>query len=275
MTAPFADADAVLPAQPLDAADPPTLDYSVGATASLHAARPMLRMLNLVAVFSGLCVASCFLVMATDRDEIATVLHLLIFAATLGFAFVGGMRMARLDAPPLRSTVRVVFDLIAGVGLMMVAVAPLLMGRRLFRDWQSGGFIGAAFLLMALTTFRHVLLYRGLARLVAADGYRKSAGWLRTLGWMKFVYEGLWLTCCSAPLVMVLPHGMDREFEDGAIFVALGAFFGCLGFAVIWVMMIVTHTRLVSKSARAAVLPGGHVPGFEVTPLAVPNADRV
>ena len=262
------------PVLPLSVAPEP-LDYSVGSTASLHAARPALRMLNLVAILSGLCVGSCFVVLASRADLLANLLHLLVYGATLAFAFIGGMRVARLDAPPLRSATRVVLDLVAGVGLLMIAVAPFVLDQFIFRDeWKSGAIIGGAFLLMALTTYRHVLLYRGLAQMVAADGYRKSAGWLRTLGWIKCIYEGLWLTCCSTPLVMLLPHEVLREVRGGAIFVAFAAFFGCLGFAFIWALMIVLHTRIVVLAGRAGVLPGGRAQGFEVTPMALPIAGR-
>ena len=230
------------------------LDYSRGSTDAivLDSIRTALLPLLLVAILSGLCVGSCFLTMT--NDPIWIVLHMLIYAATLGLAVLAGVRMAKSGIAGGR---RAAMDTIAGVSLIVVALAPAgdRWGRELGLNDTFGGIVlGTAFLLMSLTSYRHLLLYRLLAGPCRDAGYPRTAKWMTFLGWTKVLYETIWLLCCAVPLLLIgnplgnNSHGLD----DSAFYLLLAAFFGCFGYAAIWMLMIILHARALLLSSRRA-----------------------
>jgi hypothetical protein len=198
------------------------------------------RWLVAVAVLSGLCVAVCFAAMAWGT--VGAALHVLVFAATLATAVRAAVLMA---AAGWRDRYRTALDLIAGVGLLGVGVAPVLGWVSMFsRERVAAVALGLAFALMAGTTARHVALYRALAEWAAAARTTLATGLVR-LGYAKAVYEGLWLSCCAAALL-----GFGTEARDPGIVLAVAAFVGCLGYGAIWTWMIVAHVRLAGVLRR-------------------------
>ena len=109
-----------------------------------------------------------------------------------------------------------------------------------------------AFLMMATTSYRHRMLYVMLARPFRVAGMRSFAGALVTLGTFKFVYEGIWLLSCALPL-LATNHAfgrVPRTIEDGAVYLAIGAFLGCIGYGIVWIVMITLHARAITQSSR-------------------------
>jgi hypothetical protein len=138
-----------------------------------------------------------------------------------------------------------VLDVIAGAGLVAIGAAPVFaLGLDL--NGTTGDVaamaLGAAYLALAATTARHVLLYRALAEWAAAAGHESFPRRLIVLGYAKAFYEAAWLACCGLPLVAL---GLDVDNQI-VLYPAVAALLGCFGFAPIWVWMIVAHARLAS-----------------------------
>lgn len=239
---------------------PVTLEYATATASDDPQLALYARQSTFLAVMSGLCIAVCFLPMM--RFPGGRVIHPVIFAGTIFVAVRCGatMTLAADRWPALRSSVRTIFDILALAGLVVIAVAPIFVT---FNDdpaaWQIAA-AGAAYLMMALTAYRHVLLYRGLSRICAELNWRGLARSFVSLGYFKFVYETLWLLCCGLPL---LAWGISESkllgeihIPDAMVFLAFGAFFGCIGYAGIWIWMIIAHARMISLTRiRHAAAP--------------------
>jgi hypothetical protein len=210
------------------------------------------RALVPVAVCSGLCVAVCFAPMAFEMP--GAVLHLIVFAATIALAVRAG---AKVRAAVERGGAMLALDSVAAIGLTAIGVAPVV-GLSQSIDKEPGAvLLGLAFLAMAFTTARHVMLYRVLARWSAAaspTGYRPAGRGLKVLGWVKAWYEGLWLTCCGGALLLLggrsLGSSTGSDLEAAAVPLAILAFCGCLGYVGVWIWMIIAHARLASRLSR-------------------------
>jgi hypothetical protein len=173
---------------------------------------------------------------------VGAVLHVSVFAATLVVAVRAGVLMGASGWADRR---RQVLDTVAGVGLVMIGVAPvfaLAMDLNVSAGHLGALALGAAFLALAATTARHVLLYRTLSTWAAAANRTRLRNGLVALGWVKALYEGAWLACCAVPLIAV-GLGVEDQF---LLYPAVAALFGCFGFAPIWVSMIFAHVRLAS-----------------------------
>lgn len=240
---------------PLAVAPVPTLDYAVAGTTPLGDAAPAMRQLLWLSVLSGLCVGTCWVLLWAKFAWPALVLHVSVYAATLTLAVRAGGRLNRLDAvfPQLRSRTRVAFDTAAGLGLVFIGMAPVFIDFDSANENVGLALVAVAFGLMALTTYRHLLLYRALARGFSPIGYRGLSGSLVALGWVKMIYEGIWLTCCAVPPALVLAEQATprQNFDDAAVFIAFGALFGCMGFVGVWVAMIAAHARAAVVAGRA------------------------
>src|SRR4051812_12952160 len=173
-----------------------TLDYGRPQMLISSEARRAFRLLLLLSILSGLCVASCFLTFT--ETMVATIIHVLVFTTTIALAVRFGQSMMRVMSwadDPSRGR-RLVLDLIALLGVAMIGAAPVAYQ---FRDTVSDpakslavALLGVAYGLMALTTARHVMLYRllaGLCRGIQRPGMARS---LVVLGWFKAIYEFLW-----------------------------------------------------------------------------------
>ena len=212
--------------------------------ASVHpglalAATPMLW----TAILSGLCVASCFVTFT--QHPLAAFSHVCNYVMIFVSAGMAGTRYR-----PPGAAARTVQDIIASVGLMGIMIAPVLFLTYTVQSMSAGPFaLGACFLLIAATTSRHLMLYSAVSNALVAANRRGLARSFLVMGWVKMIYEGLWLMCCALPLMMYQDRSMGRE-EDVAVFLAFGALFGCFGFGLIWIWMIIAHAMLVATVKR-------------------------
>ena len=236
-----------------------TVDYARPAEheslpLSVRAAQGMVWL----SVLSGFCIAVCFVAFTGVGGA---VLHLALFASTISLAVWTGAALRPLGTTTLRTW----FDGTALVGLAIMAVIPIVVisGQAIgmkIDDFEAIGpiVIAFAFATQAMTTFRHWLLYKQLGEICRAEmrqGLKRS---LFTLGVFKMIYEALWLGCCTlAPLLLASQTAglfsgrpMGVSTSDAAIFFGLGAFFGCFGFIIIWVWMIIVHSLLVGFAKR-------------------------
>lgn len=214
-------------------------------------ARRVFGQLLALSILSGLCVGVCFLAMMWGW--FGTILHLGVFAGTIGLAITTGMNVNRLSAieEPARQT-RLIFDLLAGLGLVGIGISPVIY--YLFEttapaSWfetAGAGSLGIAYGLLAATTWRHRMFYGYLAEICRSAEHPTIATRLSRLGWGKTVYEGIWLGCCSMTLLLVGAYGVTGSsgFQDVALFFAFASLFGTMGFAGIWIWMIVVHAVL-------------------------------
>lgn len=222
---------------------PAVLDYARPAT---HAGaidprcRAAAGLMVWLAVLSGFCVAVCFAAMAWGT--FGAVLHFGVFGTTLFVAIRTGILLHQ--AGVLSPTQRLL-DMAAACGLILIGIAPgmLVFGDRATWERLAPLGLGAAYLMLAGTAFRHVSVYRLLRDWAAATGHARSGGWLLGLGYTKAVYETLWLGCCAGALFSM---GFKLG-DDPTIFLAIGAFIGCLGYGLIWIWMIVDHARLAAN----------------------------
>lgn len=214
-------------------------------------ARRVFGQLLALSILSGLCVGVCFL--AIMWGIVGSILHVGVFAVTIGLAISTGMGVNGLSSIGEQGRpARMMLDLLAGIGLAGIGVAPVVYyamegtGAIQGVETLGAGALGIAYGLLAATTWRHRMLYRHLAELCRNSGHPSMATRLSRLGWGKTVYEGLWLGCCSMTLLLVGAHGVTRSsgFQDVALFFAFASLFGVMGFGGIWIWMIVVHAVL-------------------------------
>jgi hypothetical protein len=232
---------APMPVMALEYAHPQMLD---GA-----AARKALGWMLMLAILSGLCVAVCFL--SFTETFVAWVIHTLIFGVTIAVGFKSGkalMQMIPSVDDPTR-TARTALDATALLGIAGIGVSPwvyFLTQSTSLNDAKFGALLGVAYLLLAVTSCRHVMLYRLLAGMCRQINRYKLAQSLTVLGWFKAIYESAWLGCCALGLLVMVGSklGVGPSGDDVTIFFAMSALAGILGFAFIWIWMIVAHAQL-------------------------------
>ena len=225
------------------------LEYAVADSSLSPEARPLLRGMLWLAILSGLCVVAAFY--ALSGTLLSLVLHLGVFTATIFIALRVGAEM-RLLFPRSEdpgATTRLTLDLLALIGLTSIGLAPigyqLIEQFRLYSTNQVGALLlGLAYALLAASTVRHLMLYRLLANSCRQINRFRMAKWLVALGWVKMIYEALWLGSCAAALVLIGARGA-LDSEDLAVFFAFAALFTTLGFSVVWIWMIVAHAQLL------------------------------
>jgi hypothetical protein len=224
-----------------------TLEYAHPQTLGSAAARKAFGWMLVLSILSGLCVAVCFL--SFTETILAWVIHSLIFAITIGVGFKSGkalMQMLGADDPG--RIARMGLDAVALLGVAGIGVSPwvyFLIHGSSINDAGFGGMLGVAYLLLTLTSWRHVMLYRVLAGICRQVNRYKLAQSLTILGWFKTIYEFLWLGCCSFALVLAVGGKlMGDDPAEFAVYFAVGALVGILGFAFIWIWMIVAHAQL-------------------------------
>ncbi len=210
------------------------------------ASKPMLW----TAILSGLCVASCFVTFT--QHPVATMLHVIIYVAILAAGGLAGSRFR-----PAGVGARTMLDLVASIGLVGIMLAPVFAP--LFMTGHLGAkggliMLGICFLLMAATTARHVMLYRAVSQMLLRVGRRGLSRSFLVMGWVKTIYEGIWLMCCALPLMMIDRNLPGRGTEEFAIFLALGALFGCGGFGLIWIWMIISHSMLLAAVKKQTLV---------------------
>lgn len=229
----------------------PTLDYASRSTIGMDAVtlahfRRYARWSLGTAILSGLCVGVCFLTLSAPRIEIY-LLHLLVFAATLACAAIAGRALVfALNSHGSGASYRLglVLDLVATLGLIVLGTGPILFGPTQGSNWPENmsAILALAYACLAVSVPRHVIHYRRVAMLLAMHGSVWVRG-MRVLGYFKAVYEGLWLSCCA----VVLLAATLKAHDDTLIWLAVGAFGGCIGFIGIWAWMIIRHSLLIAR----------------------------
>lgn len=231
-----------------------TLEYATAHPILDGHARRAFGELLLLSILSGLCVGVCFLAMLWGM--FGAILQLGVFAVTIVLAVRNGMSLSRLPSvEDAGHGIRRILDSVAGVGLVGIGLAGLvyyllegssMQGVESFVESFGAGLLGIAYGLLAVTTWRHVILYRFLADLCRASNHPSMATRLSRLGWGKMIYEGLWLACCSITLLLLAAHSVTHAsgFQDVALFFAFASLFGAMGFGGIWIWMIVVHAVL-------------------------------
>jgi hypothetical protein len=212
---------------------------------------PIARPLLWLAVLSGPCVAVCFLAV-TGQMLIWGVLHLGVYAATIAVAVVAGRRMARCaEVSSLASATRLVLDAAAGGGARGDrSGSAVRRDRRRRADWRADGGRGlpadGGDGLPARAAVRGPF---GGQRSIRRQRLARS---FTALGVVKFLYESVWLTCCGAPLILTDDFLGGNGADDLAVYLAMAAFFGCFGFAVVWLWMVVSHARFAVVTCAAS-----------------------
>lgn len=230
-----------------------TLEYASRQTTGMLVGRAVFRSLMWLAVMSGLCVGVCFL--CFTEHVAAYALHVLIFATTIVIAVRAGVGFARLEPATGTSSnrLRIAFDLIATMGIIGIGIAPVVYVT-VPRSGAGGEdvmavLLGIAYALLACTTARHILFYRVLADMCRSIGRVRMARWLLALGWVKTVYEGVWLACCASALVMIgLEQALPFRAQDVAIHFAFAALIGAMGFTGVWIWMMIAHGLLLKRA---------------------------
>jgi hypothetical protein len=194
-------------------------------------------------VLSAGCVATCFLTMATNND--AGIVQVVVFAATLWVAIVVGAWLGELGS---RNATEVVLDSVAGLGLLIVGAIPVGLMLDLDEGTAGAVILGVGYVMMGATTWRHVLVYRRLAQWAALANSPTLRGFLVSLGYMKLVWEGLWLACCGMTLFVA---AMDQS-DDLIVFLAFASLIGCGIYGIIWIWMMVVHVLLANVLPRAS-----------------------
>lgn len=227
------------------------LEYATAQAVMDPAARRAFGEMLLLSILSGLCVGVCFL--SLTANMFAAALHVAVFIATITLAIRSGRSLGQLTAASnIDHRPRMVLDLLAGMGLVIIGLAPIFY---VALENSSGRWIetfgaiimGIAYSLLAGTTIRHRMLYKFLADVCRQSNHPFMARRLIALGWGKTVYEGLWLALCAAALLLIGTgnvRGGGPIYENIALWCAFGALFGAMGFGAIWIWMIIIHAVL-------------------------------
>lgn len=229
-----------------------TLNYATAGELLTADARPALRGMLVLSILSGLCVAAAFF--ALSGGLFASVVHIGVFAATITIAVRSGGQLAELTGGDRTTRIRLTLDIIALAGLIVIGLAPIGYLFLISRDsndvapWAVS-LLGVAYALLAGTTYRHLLLYRVLAGLCVQINNMKTAKSLIVLGWVKMIYEAIWLGSCATALLLVATNAM-RSYEGVMLNIALVALIATLGFGGLWIWMIVAHALLLRLAGR-------------------------
>lgn len=215
---------------------PAVLEYASARTVGSvdPAMLPVSRYTFGTAVLSGPAVGSCFLLF---MEEAWTILpHLGVYILLLYFCVRAGMALRALAAPAWW----MICDGAAAAGLVGIGVSPLVYygaGENPSK-WMITALAGC-YLLLAVSAWRAAPFYRRLAAWTRPYARRLAAVQV-ALGWLKALYETVWLGCCATLLFGVaIEHRLpDSDLLTGVAFTAL---FGTLGFGAVWLAMMVIH----------------------------------
>jgi len=237
-----------------------SLDYAIAQSLGGAEARRAFRLLLIVAILSGLCVGVCFLSLAAG--VVGAVIHVAVFTATIIVAIKGGRAMMAVVTEDNRKidSAQLVLDLLAAVGLVIIGIAPVVY--HLCETWNvrledsfAAGSIALAYGLLAGTTYRHLLFHRSIAEYCRQNSHYPMAKAVSILGWVKMIYEGIWLSLCAIGLLSFALRELNNSGglylgENVAVLCAYGAFLGAMGFAVIWIWMIIVHANLMRLTRK-------------------------
>ncbi len=232
------------------------LALALAEPANARSARLMGNSLLVSSIFAGLCPAACLLLLNLENLA-GAIMVLVAFGTCAIFAAIAErarLRLAPVIGTPSTSRTLILYDMIAGVGLLLIGVAGVLYGIKdsynlLGYDHQSlwegaqAALAGGGFFALFLTAWRAIPAWRAQAEFAQLLGAKRLKKFLTFLAWTKAIFETVWLLCCSLPFGLALLQ--HESGSDAAIFFAIGAFFGLFGFAAIWLMMIIAHSVLL------------------------------
>lgn len=216
-------------------------------------ARRMSGSLLLSSIFAGLCPAACLLALNLE-NLVGAIAMTVAFATCAIFAALGERRRREIvnsDSFSMASGSPIGFDIIAAVGLLLVNVAGYFYGLQnsLRAVWYSFHAyeaiamtcVGVGFFLLFIAAWRALPTWRAQADFARQLHGLKLENLMRFLAWTKAIYETAWLFCCWSPFALI---SLGSQGEDLAIPLAVAAAFGLIGFAVIWILMIIAHAIL-------------------------------
>lgn len=221
------------------------LEYAVPRT--LDHSRQSFRLMLIVSIMCGPTVGICIPTLVAP--QIWFLPHVGVFAATIFLAIRTGIVMAR-SGIVTNHPWQMPLDLLSLVGLAFIGLAPigyLAMEATGIPVEKTGALLlSIGYAMMAVTTMRHVMLYRRLADVCREINRYGLAKGLYAMGWVKTVYEAIWLGMCALALFLVAMRGITNSssFEEPAIFFGFGALITTIGFTGIWIWMIVMHALL-------------------------------
>jgi hypothetical protein len=231
-------------------AAPVVLEYARSQSFDDPDIRFVFKSLLWMSILSGLCVGMCFLCFTEHLAAYA--LHMLIFGSIIFVGARSGPAMMRLENSyqVTSGKARLAMDLSATLGIALIGSGPIVYLVVTRQSQVSGepllaAGVGVAYGLLAVSTARHVLLYRLLATMCRNLGRNGMARGLLVLGWFKAIYEGVWLACCSLAGALLAVKN-----EDVGINFAFAALAGAMGFGGVWVWMIVMHAKLLRMAKR-------------------------
>lgn len=229
--------------------------------ANASRARTMAALFLTSSIFAGLCPGACALALSLE-NELGPLLMSAAFAGCVISAIRGEYQRrsihvgsgARMAAAPF------VADLLAASGLLLINLGGYLLvylhialiGSSDSAERAVAATLAVGFFLLFVTAWRAVPAWRAHAELAQFTRGGKLEKFLKFMGWTKAIYETAWLLTCWTPLAMYAIGGHD--FEDPGLFMAFGALFGLVGFAAIWLLMIIAHTILLVQIRRATAI---------------------
>lgn len=223
-------------------------------------ARAMSTSLLVSSLFAGLCPAACLLLLNLENAIGAVAMSVAFLVCAVSGAH-GEVLRSRIAGIPAKSGSRGSprwADLVAAVGLLCVNVAGYLYAAKqaliynsdysasVNVEWASMICVAVGFFLLCIMAWRAIPTWLAQADVARALRANRLAGFMTFMAWAKGIYETIWLACCWTPFVGgLLDSSSSSSLTDLMIYPAVGAAFGLIGFAAIWLMMIIAHVILL------------------------------
>ena len=197
----------------------------------------------------GSCPVICLLACVQPKIVTNSILMTVFFFTTCAFAAIGDAKLAATVEPHVTSAIlrRRVADVLAGIGLLVINAAAyaIAIGAGPFRNERGlSAAVSLGFFLLAATAWRAVPAGCMHAAVVRRCGVRKVS--TVGLGYAKAFYETLWLSSIWIGLAIAAMDEGDHMLPFMVV-----AFLGLLGFAFVWIAMIVVHATLFIRIRRA------------------------
>jgi hypothetical protein len=210
-----------------------------------------------LAVLSGPCVGTCLLVLSNPL--IFATLHVLVFAVTIFSAVRAQTALQAVilphDAARFMRARLLDFAVLLSLAIIGLAAVPLaLVPDARSNSPRTGAaicIVALAYAVLSIGSVRHIRVYRTLANLCRVAGRRGSAAHLIALGYVKAIFECLWLACCALTLCGIAASRIpSATIPPFTLFAAYGALLGLLGFTGVWIWMVVAHALLFRLANR-------------------------
>ncbi len=227
--------------------------------ANAGSARRMSGSFLLSSIFAGLCPAACLLALNLE-NLLGAIAMTIAFTTCALFAALGErQRLAIAGSASLShaSGSPIGFDVIAAVGLLLVNLAGYIFSLQgswfhsaASRQAIATTSVGVGFFLLCIAAWRALPTWRAHADLAHTLQSEKLEKLMRFLAWTKAFYETAWLFCCWTPFALM---EIGNQMDDLAVPLAVAAAFGLIGFAVIWILMIIAHAILHAQIRKVTI----------------------